>query len=205
LSGTYPYERRPETVGWATRLGHVDVRIEREHDHPAVRSLHLVAFGGHGHLVACLVDDLRAAVAAGDGISLVAVDADDAVIGHVMFTPSLLDAPRRLVPVQVLSPVGVLPDAQRQGVGSALIRRGLELLAERPIPLVFVEGAPGYYARFGFEPGGDSGFRKPSLRIPDDAFQVLRLPVYEAWMTGTLIYAEAFWRHDAVGLRDADE
>jgi putative acetyltransferase len=29
--------------------------------------------------------------------------------------------------------------------------------------------------------------------------------VYEAWMTGTLIYAEAFWRHDAVGLRDTDE
>jgi putative acetyltransferase len=183
----------------------VDVQIEREHDRPAVRALHLVAFGDHGDLVARLVDDLRAAVAAGDGISLVAVDADDVVIGHVMFTPSLLDARRRLVPVQVLSPVGVLPDARRQGIGSALIRRGLELLAERSVPLVFVEGPPGYYSRFGFEPGGDCGFRKPSLRIPDDAFQVLRLPVYEAWMTGTLIYAEAFWRHDAVGLRDADE
>jgi hypothetical protein len=56
--------------------------------------------------------------------------------------------------------------------------------------------------RFGFEPGAAHGFRKPSLRIPDAAFQVLRLPTYESWMTGTLVYAEAFWRQDAVGRRD---
>lgn len=55
---------------------------------------------------------------------------------------------------------------------------------------------------FGFLPGGDQGFRKPSLRIPDAAFQVLRLPRYEPWMTGTLVYSEPFWRHDADGLRD---
>jgi putative acetyltransferase len=182
----------------------VEVRIEHERDRATVRNVHREAFHDQGR-VASLVDDLRAAVAAGDGISLVAVDADDIVIGHVMFTPSLLDAPRRLVPVQVLSPVGVAPAFQKRGVGSALIRHGLELLAERSVPLVFVEGAPGYYSRFGFEPGGDHGFRKPSLRIPDEAFQALRLPSFEPWMTGTLVYAEPFWRHDAVGLRDLDE
>jgi putative acetyltransferase len=119
-----------------------------------------------------------------------------------MFTQSLLDAPRRLVPVQVLSPIGVLPAWQRQGIGTAMIRRGLDLLTERGVPLVFLEGPPEYYSRLGFQPGGSQGFRKPSLRIPDPAFQVMRLPSYEPWMTGTLIYAEAFWRHDAVGLRD---
>jgi hypothetical protein len=56
-------------------------------------------------------------------------------------------------------------------------------LSERDVPLVFLEGAPGYYSRFGFEPGAAHGFRKPSLRIPDAAFQVLRLPTYESWMT----------------------
>jgi putative acetyltransferase len=118
-----------------------------------------------------------------------------------MFTQSLLDAPRELVPVQVLSPVGVLPAFQGRGIGSALIRHGLELLAARPCPVVFLEGSPRYYPRFGFEPGGDLGFRKPSLRIPDRAFQALRLPAYEPWMTGTLVYDAAFWRHDCVGLR----
>jgi putative acetyltransferase len=46
------------------------------------------------------------------------------------------------------------------------------------------------------------GFRKPSLRIPDDAFQVAALAAYEPWMTGTLVYSATFWVHDCVGLRD---
>jgi putative acetyltransferase len=106
------------------------------------------------------------------------------------------------VKVQVLSPVGVLPPFQRSGVGTSLIRRGLEILVQRDVPAVFLEGHPGFYARFGFEAAAACGFRKPSLRIPDAAFQVLRLPSYEPWMTGTLVYSEPFWRNDVVGLRD---
>ena len=150
-----------------------------------------------------LVDDLRGSVERGEGLSLVAEEGDQ-ILGHVMFSQSLLDAPKRLVPVQVLSPIGVLPAWQKQGIGTALIRRGLELLAERNVPLVFLEGAPAYYSRHGFQPATDLGFRKPSLRIPDAAFQVFPLPAYEPWMTGTLVYAEPFWRHDLVGLRDPD-
>jgi len=56
----------------------------------------------------------------------------------------------------------------------------------------------------GFLAGFDLGFRCPSLRIPEPAFQAVLLPAYEPWMTGTHVYAEAFWRHDAVGLRDPD-
>ena len=110
-------------------------------------------------------------------IALVAEHGDD-VVGHVMFTTSLLDAPRRLVSVFVLSPLGVLPAWQKRGAGSALIQRGLEILAERAVPVVFLEGSPRYYSRFGFEPGAGQGFRKPSLRIPDAAFQALRLPSF---------------------------
>jgi putative acetyltransferase len=170
-------------------------------DWSAVRKVHLIAFEDHGQAVANLVDDLRDAVARGEGLSLVAEERDE-VVGHVMFSPSLLDAPKRLIRVQVLSPIGVLPACQKQGVGTMLIRRGLELLVERSVPLVFLEGPPAYYSRFGFQPAADQGFRKPSLRIPDAAFQVLPLPTYEPWMTGTLVYAEPFWRHDCVGLRD---
>jgi putative acetyltransferase len=186
-----------------TTLGRVDVRAEETSDWSAVRSLHLVAFEGHGQVVANLVDDLRAAVTRGEGLSLVAVEGDQ-IVGHVMFSPSLVDAPKRLVPVQVLSPIGVVPACQKQGVGTRLILRGLELLVERNVPLVFLEGARAYYSRFGFDLAADHGFRKPSLRIPDEAFQVLRLPAYESWMRGTLVYSDAFWRHDLVGLRDPD-
>ncbi|SOE15896.1 putative acetyltransferase [Streptomyces sp. 2323.1] len=179
----------------------MDLREELPSDRQAVRDIHLQAFGDHGLVVADLIDSLRDAITPEDVLSLVA-EHNGQIVGHVMFTRSLLDAPRRLVEVQVLSPLAVMPELQGRGIGSALVRHGLGTLTERAVPLVFLEGDPGYYSRFGFAPGGGLGFRKPSLRIPDGAFQAIRLARYEPWMTGTLVYAEPFWRHDAVGLRE---
>lgn len=179
------------------------LRAEQPGDEPSVRALHLAAFRDEGQVVADLVDDLRSLTSGDDGLSIVAEEAGS-IVGHVMFTCSLLDAPRRLVHVQVLSPLAVAPPAQRRGIASALIRRGLDTLASRGVPVVFLEGPPDFYRRFGFSPGGEHGFRKPSLRIPDPAFQALLLPAYKPWMTGTLVYSSIFWQHDAVGLRDPD-
>lgn len=103
--------------------------------------------------------------------------------------------------VRTLSPLAVAPAWQRRGVGSALVREGLRRLDERGVPLAFLEGDPRYYSRLGFEPAVEQGFRKPSLRIPDAGFQVIRLSAYEPWMTGTFVYADTFWDHDCVGLR----
>jgi putative acetyltransferase len=173
------------------------VRRTRPGDERAIRSVHEQAFGGPR--VAHLAEALQRSPAGADGLSFVA-ESNGEVVGHVLFTRSLLDAPRRLVDVQVLSPVGVVP-GQGRGIGSRLIRHGLQVLAERDDPLVFLEGSPDYYPRFGFRPGGELGFRRPSLRIPEPAFQVRTLPAYEPWMTGTLVYAETFWQLDCVGLR----
>jgi len=177
----------------------MNLRAEQTHDHHAVRVIHRRAFGDHGDVVARLVDALRDDDPA--ALSLVAEDAGE-LVGHVMFTRSLLDAPRRLVAVQVLSPLAVVPDHQGRGIGSALIRHGLHLLDERGVPLVFLEGDPRYYSRAGFTRGDGRGFRKPSLRIPDAGFQVIALSAYEPWMNGTLVYSAPFWDHDCVGLRD---
>ncbi len=179
----------------------MEIREERPDDAETVAEVHGEAFGEDGVVVAALVDDLRAMVKTGDGLSLVA-ESDDGVVGHVMFSRGLLDAPARLVTVQILSPLAVRPVMQGIGIAAALIGRGLEILAARRVPAVFLEGDPGYYSRLGFVPAKPLGVRKPSLRIPDAAFQVMTLPAYEPWMTGTLVYPDAFWRHDAVGLRD---
>jgi putative acetyltransferase len=103
----------------------MQLRAEQPRDHAAVRDVHLRAFGASGAKVATLVDALRSDDPA--ALGLVAELAGE-VVGHVMFSRSLLDAPRRLVAVQVLSPLGVRPDHQRRGIGNALVRYGLQLL-----------------------------------------------------------------------------
>ena len=174
------------------------IREERPDDRQPVREIHRQAFGDQGTMVAGLVDDLR------DGALSLVAERDGQVVGHVMFSRILLDAPRRLVEVQTLSPLGVLPGYQRQGVGSALVRAGLQIMSDRGVPVVFLEGDPRYYGRFGFVAGRGLDFRRPSLRIPDAGFQALTLPAYEPWMTGTMVYSDVFWRHDLVGLRSQD-
>jgi putative acetyltransferase len=180
----------------------VEIREEHHDDADSVAELHQEAFGGdHGAVVAALVDELRAFVNSENGLSLVAEDGG-AVAGHVMFSRGLLDAPARLVAVQILSPVGVRRPSQGKGIARALIGRGIEILSQRGVPAVFLEGDPGYYGQLGFVAATPLGFHKPSLRIPDAAFQVMTLPAYESWMTGTVVYPDAFWRHDLVGVRD---
>ena len=81
-------------------------------------------------------------------------------------------------------------------------RRRLSSADSLGVPLVFLEGAPRYYSRRGFERADVHGFRSPSLRIPEAAFQVAMLSAYQPWMTGTFVYSETFWAQDCVGLRD---
>jgi putative acetyltransferase len=176
------------------------IRDERPADHEAALTIQRRAFGGsHGEVVAKLVDALRDYDPA--ALSLVAEE-DGEVAGHIMFTRCRLDAPPRLFDVQCLSPIAVAPERQHTGIGLAMIRHGLAELDRRGVPLVFLEGNPAYYRKSGFEAAHLHGFRKPSLRIPDAAFQVVRLSAYEPWMTGTYVYSPAFWDLDCVGLRD---
>ncbi|MBE1492723.1 GNAT family N-acetyltransferase [Plantactinospora soyae] len=177
------------------------LRIEQARDYDAVGAVHRTAFGAdHGGTVVKLVNGLRREDPT--TLSLVSDEADG-VVGHVMFSRALLDAPRQLVAVQSLSPLAVAPQWQRRGIGSALVRAGLKQLDERGVPLVFLEGDPRYYARLGFSAAVEHDFRKPSLRIPDPAFQVVKLSAYEPWMTGTFVYSNIFWEHDCVGLRES--
>ncbi|MEU8135459.1 GNAT family N-acetyltransferase [Streptodolium elevatio] len=178
----------------------VVIREETGDDHRDVRDVHRRAFGGDERIPG-LVEALRVAEAALAPMSFVAV-VDDRIVGHVLLSATRLDAPRRIVDVLSLSPLGVAPEFQRQGVGTQLIAHALEAADNQGVPLVFLEGSPQYYGTRGFERAGAVGFRSPSLRIPDAAFQVARLSAHEPWMTGTFVYSEAFWAFDCVGLRD---
>jgi putative acetyltransferase len=177
----------------------VTIRWERPGDHTAVRRLHTEAFGDD--VVARLVDVLRVTPAPLEPRSCVAEDGGE-VTGHVMLTAGRLDTRQRLLDVLVLSPLAVLPSRQGHGIGGALVARAREVAHDCGVPLLFVEGDPRFYASRGFERADALGMRSPSLRIPPASFQVARLPGWQSWMTGTLVYAAPFWALDCVGLRD---
>ena len=175
------------------------IRTEAPGDRGEVRKVHALAFGD-GEPVPSLVDALRAATAALPALSFVAV-LDGRVVGHVMLSACRLDALPRLVDVYSLSPLGVLPEHQRRGIGTRLIEHALAAADQRGVPLVFLEGSPDFYGKRGFRAAEELGFRPPTLRYPPGAFQVARLSAYRDWMTGTFVYAETFWAFDCVGLR----
>jgi putative acetyltransferase len=179
--------------------GGVGVRTERPDDQTRIRDVVGQAFGKHD-IVPDLVDALRASPAWIEGLSYVA-EVGGEVVGHVLLTRGMLDARERLVDVLVLSPLAVLPVMQGQGIGGTLVRHALAAAEARGESAVFLEGSPVYYPPFGFTPAGRLGFRRPSLRIPEPAFQVVTTSAYQSWMTGTLVYPDVFWRLDCVGLR----
>jgi putative acetyltransferase len=128
------------------------IRDETARDRDAVRALLRAAFVDEPAVVQ-IVDELyRSGDAA---ISLVA-ERDTKIIGHILF--SRLKAPIRAL---TLSPLAVHPDVQRAGVGSNLVRKGLERARHDNWQAIFVLGSPAYYGRFGFNAADAAGYTAP--------------------------------------------
>jgi putative acetyltransferase len=174
------------------------IRAETPEDHKAIVDLQLAAFEGED-VIPRLITDLRESAGAFPTVSLVAVTEAGLPVGHVMMSHAWLDSPKRMIDVMVLSPLGVLPMHQETGIGTALINAALERAEALCTPLVFVEGNPNFYRSRGFEKAMDLGFRRPSVRIPEGAFQVAKMSTYKSDMTGTFVYRDVHWRH-GVGL-----
>ncbi len=166
----------------------VVVRPERPADHAAVAEVVEAAFGGPAE--AKLVELLRASDGYVPELALVA-DRDGAIVGHTMFTYVTLRGEEEREVLQ-LAPVAVVPQQQGLGIGSELVRAGLERADARHEPLVVVQGHPTYYPRFGFESARRHGIEPPSPDISDAAFMVLRLPAYDERYRGQIVYPPAF-------------
>jgi len=72
-----------------------------------------------------------------------------------------------------LPPWQFLPEFQRQGVGTGLVKAGIEILKKSGCPFIIVLGHPEYYPRFGFEQASLCGIKKPMGRRTDHAFMIL--------------------------------
>lgn len=178
----------------------VTLRPERPEDIPAIARLHDAAFGPD-EPIAALVARLRSLDAPFPTRSIVACDPSGQVLGHVMLSHAWLDAPERLVDIWLLSPLGVAPQAQGQGIGSALVAEAIRRAGQTTAPFLVLEGDPVFYRRCGFESAASLGLRRPSLRTPEAAQQAVRLPVCDPKLTGSIVYRDLWWEMDAVGLR----
>jgi putative acetyltransferase len=134
-----------------------------------------------------LVDELRAAGDLVPDLCLVALEGSE-VVGHIAYSRCGLDSGHEAL---ALAPMAVLPDRQRGGIGSALVRESLDRAAATDFPLVVVLGHPDYYPRFGFEPGAARGIVDP-YGVPPEAWMVHLLPAYTPDAHGLVTYAEAF-------------
>lgn len=163
------------------------IREERPQDCAAIHAVNERAFARATE--ADLVDTLRRTCR--DSLSLVAKD--DGIVGHILFTPVTVSGPERTVTGMGLAPAAVAPDRQRQGIGSALIERGLATLRERGCPFVVVLGHPGFYPRFGFQRASAHGISCQWEGVPDEAFMVLILDArHMEGVSGVAMYRGEF-------------
>ena len=165
----------------------LSIRAEKGPDAAALRALHLAAFAPR-HNEADLVDRLREANQS--TISLVALS-DGQLAGHVLFSPVTLDPAWPSLRGLGLGPLAVLPNLQRQGIGSRLAMRGLEVTRDAGFDFVVVLGAAAYYQRFGFKPA--TRFHLDSDYTAGDDFMAVELqPGALGGVTGRVHYRPEF-------------
>ena len=162
------------------------IRPEKEGDWDAVHAVNATAFETPSE--ANLVDALREQ--AQPVVSLVAEENGE-VIGHIMFSPVSLSGCPNLMVIG-LAPMAVAPKHQRKGIGSALVRSGLEQCRQLDFDAVVVLGHPAYYPRFGFVPSSRFGIGS-EYDVPEEVFMAMELkPESLNGMTGMVKYHAAF-------------
>ena len=159
-----------------------EIRPEAPADFGAIRAVHLQAFPTP--LEADLVEALRDTADHVPELCLVAVE-DGVLAGHIAYSRARLAGGAEVL---ALAPMAVLPECQRRGLGSGLVRESLRLAAATAHPLVIVVGHPEYYPRFGFESAGELGLEAP-FPVPAEAWMAFRLPAYDASAAGAVEYA----------------
>lgn len=162
----------------------MEIRAAQSGDEPAIHDLTVRAFEPVPHSdgrEAAIVDQLRK-----DGdltISLVALK-DKTIVGHVAFSPVTMDGSHD--GWYGLGPVAVEPKSQKKGVGSKIIKQGLNLLKSQGATGCVLIGQPEFYSRFGFRSDGDLYYGEVSTQY------IQWLAFGSETASGNLSYASAF-------------
>lgn len=167
----------------------VEIRQEEARDFPAVYNLNSKAFNRKEE--ARLVDRLRLSDAFISGLSLVAI-VENKVVGHILFSKAKIVDGEKEVESLALAPMAVIPEMQRQKIGSRLIKYGLDKAREYGYKSVIVLGHPDYYSKCGFVPTIRWQIRPP-FNVPENAFMAMELEEGGlSGVKGTVKYAREF-------------
>ena len=165
------------------------IRKEETKDYETVCSVVKKAFDSAEHADGNehdLVNELRLGEAYIPELSLVAV-IDGKIVGHIMFTKAKVADEL----VLALAPLSVLPEYQKQGIGTALIKEGHKIAKELGYAYSLVLGSENYYPRVGYLPAIDFGIRPP-FDVPSENFMAYRLRENIPSIHGILKYAKEF-------------
>lgn len=132
-----------------------------------------------------LVDQLVA-----DGDAVVSIVAEDnGIVGHVLLSRMNVVADERALDALGLAPVAVVPDRQREGIGSALVEAAVREAKSAGTQILFLLGEPGFYGRFGFTAAAAKPFES---QYAGPYFQALPLVDLPPVRSGIAKYAPAF-------------
>jgi putative acetyltransferase len=168
----------------------VALGTEQPGDEAAIRRVNDAAFGGP--LEGGIVNAIRGTDRWIDGGSLIAMDGESRVVGHLLLSEGdLVAAGGSVRRIWMVGPVAVLPAVQGQGIGAALMGAAIQLAMERAQPVLCLVGHAAYYPRFGFEPARALGIEPPEPWA-DANWLALRLPAWDASVRGLARYPAAF-------------
>lgn len=165
------------------------IRKEKAEDHEIVYSVVKEAFASAEHADGNeqdLVNALRKGDAFIPELSLVA-EIGGKIVGHIMFTKAYVEG----TVVLVLAPLSVLPEYQRKGIGTALIKEGHRIAGKLDYGYSIVLGSEKYYPKAGYLPAGKYGI-KPSFDVPEANFMACKINDNASDLHGVIKYAEEF-------------
>lgn len=119
-------------------------------------------------------------------LSLVALK-NNKIVGYILFTKVKIGQYEELT----LAPLGVLPEEQRQGVGSRLIEEGHRIAKKLGYHYSIVLGSEQYYTKFGYVPAIKYGIKAP-FDVPDENFMAIKLNNSPSEIKGVVEYAKEF-------------
>jgi putative acetyltransferase len=169
----------------------VIVRRQRADDYEAIRHIYSAAFSRpeSPEAVPLEVGIFEALWDAGDAIPELSFTAlkEVGAVGHVTASRATVATDS----VVAVGPIGVLPECQGLGIGSALMDALLTAAEAAGVPMIVLLGSPQYYSRFGFRPAQELGVISPEPRW-GEAFQARPLTAYTPAVAGRFRYASAF-------------